>query len=355
MIRGDRLLTAGEWRAKMTLALRDRSYRATPLGTVVGRYYRWKKNEWGATDATMVEYEMPLARLAVFYSDLEVSDFEPPIGTERIREFNEYHWGTLSASTRSKVLSIERDFFGWCIDNQLIHGDPTRAIRHPRKREKVRELFSQRFVAELLAAQTYPADRIACELICIYGLRKGEVRGVQLKHFDFDRRQLAVLGKGGKVRYIPIADDAFWLKVGEFQVEAQVGIDDYLLYRYANRRCIVPLDEAEETLTIKGETTGYGHREAHDHSEQVSKSVGHSWWYRCLIRAGLVEPGTNSGANMHRGRHTAITDLLRTPGVNLKHAQLLAGHEKSETTANIYAHFDTEDLAWALTKRLERD
>lgn len=30
-------------------ALRDRSYRATPLGREVARYYRWKKNEWGAT------------------------------------------------------------------------------------------------------------------------------------------------------------------------------------------------------------------------------------------------------------------------------------------------------------------
>jgi integrase len=58
---------------------------------------------------------------------------------------------------------------------------------------------------------------------------------------------------------------------------------------------------------------------------------------------------------MHRGRHTAITELLRTPGVNLKHAQLLAGHKKIETTGNIYAHFDTEDLASAMTKRLERD
>lgn len=339
----------------MREATRDRSYRATPLGAVVGRYCRWKKNEWGATDATMVDYEAPLARLAIEHADLTVKDFEPPLGTERIREFNDRGWGELTASTRSKILSIEHDFFGWCIDNQLLYGDPTRAIKHPRKRQKIRELFTDSFVADLLSSQTYAADRIGCELICVYGLRKGEVRGVQLRHFDFDRRHLAVNGKGGKVRYIPIPDDAFWLKVGEWQVEAQVGPDDYLLYRYSNRPCIVALEEAEETLTVRGKTIGYGHHESHDHSEQVSKSVGHSWWYRCVVRAGLAPKGTTAGANMHRGRHTAITELLRTPGVNLKHAQLFAGHANEETTANIYAHFDTEDLALAISKRLERD
>jgi hypothetical protein len=48
----------------MREALRDHSYRSTPLGLEVARYYRWKKNEWGATASTLVDYEAILAKLA---------------------------------------------------------------------------------------------------------------------------------------------------------------------------------------------------------------------------------------------------------------------------------------------------
>ncbi len=58
-------LTLADAARIMRDALRDRSYRATPLGLEVARYYRWKKNEWGATDETLRDYEAVLAKLAL--------------------------------------------------------------------------------------------------------------------------------------------------------------------------------------------------------------------------------------------------------------------------------------------------
>jgi hypothetical protein len=49
-------LTLADAARMMRDALRDRSYRATPLGLEVARYYRWKKNEWGATAETLRDY-----------------------------------------------------------------------------------------------------------------------------------------------------------------------------------------------------------------------------------------------------------------------------------------------------------
>jgi hypothetical protein len=46
----------------------------------------------------------------------------------------------------------------------------------------------------------------------------------------------------------------------------------------------------------------------------------HDWWYACLERAGVVEPGTTSGERLHKARHTAgqrVLDVTR----NLKAAQ----------------------------------
>ena len=50
---------------------------------------------------------------------------------------------------------------------------------------------------------------------------------------------------------------------------------------------------------------------------------------------------------MHEARHTAITELVRFSG-NLKLAQQLAGHASIQTTADVYAHLDDEDLARVL-------
>lgn len=33
--------------------VKDQSYRATPVGVMVGRYMRWLRNEWGATPSTV--------------------------------------------------------------------------------------------------------------------------------------------------------------------------------------------------------------------------------------------------------------------------------------------------------------
>jgi integrase len=69
----------------------------------------------------------------------------------------------------------------------------------------------------------------------------------------------------------------------------------------------------------------------------------HAWWYECLERAGLVEEGVTAGANMHRGRHTVATDILRRTG-NPVAAQKLLGHKSIETTISAYAQFDDSDL-----------
>jgi hypothetical protein len=74
-------------------AVKDKSYRGTPLGLAVGRYIRWKRAEWGTSERTIRDYEATLAAFSLWFADLEPEDFEPPGGTERIREFIESEWG----------------------------------------------------------------------------------------------------------------------------------------------------------------------------------------------------------------------------------------------------------------------
>jgi hypothetical protein len=154
-------LTLAEAARMMRQALRDRSYRATPLGLEVARYYRWKKNEWGATAETLRDYEAILAKLALDHADLELADFEPRMGTERLREFIDARWGERTPRTRAKVISVLRDFFAWAIRERGLSANPALAISRPRKRDVSRGTFTEGDVRKMLAAQTRQRDRVA--------------------------------------------------------------------------------------------------------------------------------------------------------------------------------------------------
>ena len=79
----------------------------------------------------------------------------------------------------------------------------------------------------------------------------------------------------------------------------------------------------------------------------------HSWWYRCLERAGVVAQGTSSGERMHKARHTAGQRVLDATQGNLKAVQKLLGHSSISTTGDIYTDWDIDQLAETLRGMLE--
>lgn len=317
-------LTLGEAARMMREALRDRSYRSTPLGLEVARYYRWKKNEWGATASTLVDYEAILAKLALDHADLELADLAPPVGTERLREFIEARWGERTPRTRAKVISVLRDFFAWAVRERGLAANPATPIFRPRKRDVARGTFTPADVARLVSSQTRQRDRVALLLLFRLGLRKGELARLQFKHYD--GRRLTIFGKAGKVRYLPVVDAELRLQLERHILDRAPGPDEYLLYPEK----IGPEFYGGPLATIW-----------EDRKRPLSSTAMHRWWVGCMKRAGLAH------RPMHEARHTAITDFLRRTG-NLKLAQMLAGHADIGTTANVYAHLDTSDLEAAL-------
>jgi integrase/recombinase XerD len=308
----------------MREALRDRSYRSTPLGLEVARYYRWKKNEWGATAGTLRDYEAILAKLALDHADLELADFAPPVGTERLREFIDARWGDRTPRTRAKVISVLRDFFSWAVRERGLPGNPATPIFRPRKRDVARGTFTPADVAKAISSQPRQRDRVALLLLFRLGLRKSELARLQFKHYD--GRQLTIFGKGGKVRYLPVVDAELRLQLERHILDRAPTPDEYLLYPEK----IGPEFYGGPLATIW-----------QDRTRPLSSTAMHRWWVGCLKRASLPH------RPMHEARHTAITEFLRRSG-NLKLAQMLAGHADIGTTANIYAHLDTTDLEAAL-------
>ena len=73
-----------------------------------------------------------------------------------------------------------------------------------------------------------------------------------------------------------------------------------------------------------------------------------------MARAGVVEEGVTSGEKMHKARHSAGQRVLDATG-NLKAAQKLLGHSSIQTTGDIYADWDIDQLAATMSQVLAED
>ena len=136
------LLTAAQAARLWRDAMKDKSYRAFPLGLEAGHYLRAKRKR--LTASSYRDYESCLDKLARYFADLEIGDLEPPVGTQRLEEFLDAQWGESAGRTYNKNLSILRDFFKFQVLRGNLHGDPTLAIERARKRDVLPDDVQQR-------------------------------------------------------------------------------------------------------------------------------------------------------------------------------------------------------------------
>jgi integrase/recombinase XerC len=311
--------------------LKDKSYQLLPMGQEAAGYLRVKRKR--LTDSSHRDYERGLDKLARYFPDLELADFEPPVGIERVEEFLDAQYGDSSPRNYNKNLSILKDFFRFQIMRGRLHGDPTLPIERARARQVYRTTFSSDQRRAIVASADQLRDRLALRLLLDYGLRKGALKAIQFKHFDYTRRQLTIFTKGQKVRALPIPHAAFWTDLERHLIEVEARPDHYLMCR---------------TKTVpRAGVVRFPDKPMGDHGL-------HDWWYRQLAAAGIVAEGTSRGERMHKARHTAGQRVLDKTG-NLKAVQKLLGHASIQTTGDVYADWDIQQLADTMAAVLDEE
>ncbi len=153
-------LTLGEAARIIREAVKDKSYRSTPLGQLVGRYLRWFRNEYGATPSTLRDYEAVLARMSLTLADKEPID----VSVDDLRDVIDL-WGERSPRTRQKVTSVVRAFWSWAEEQGHIAISPAARIRRPRAEKRVAPLLPADARPRLLTVAKHPRDRLA--LFCL--------------------------------------------------------------------------------------------------------------------------------------------------------------------------------------------
>jgi integrase len=331
----DRALTAGDLARMLREAVKDRTYQSTPLGTMVARYIRWLRNEYGATPATIRDYEAILARMSITLADQEPYQ----VSIDDLRGVIDL-WAIKSARTRQKVTSVIRAFWAWMEEQGHIAVSPAARIRRPRAERKVARVLPLDAHPRLLVAAKDPRDRLGLFCLLELGLRRAELAGIRFRDFDAQRGWLRVFGKGQKERILPLrgpilAELRLALSSDLPYLDRPPTGDDYLLYpvdRFADGK-------ADGGLQIQ---STYRARP----KDRPSDASVHRWWYRHAQAAGLVGPGVFSGLNMHQARHTFAMELRRVAGIDA--ASHALGHADLSTTLGIYGHRDDSDLERAM-------
>lgn len=332
----DRALTKADLAQMIRAAMKDKSYRTTAVGTLVGRYIRWFRNEWGATAPSVRDYEAILARMSITLADKEPYE----VSIDDLRDVIDL-WSLQTARTRQKVTSVIRAFWAWAEDEGHIAISPASKIRRPRAEKKLAKVLPANARPQLLLAAKAPRDRLGLFCLLVLGMRRDELAGLQFRDFDAQGGWVKAFGKGQKERPLPLrgpilAELRLALSSDLPHVGRMPQGDDYLLY---------PVRRFAAGKGSEGQMT---YRYIGFPKDRPSAQSVHRWWYRHAQAAGLVGPGVTSGLNMHRARHTFAMELRRVAGIDA--ASQALGHSDLSTTLGTYGHSDGSDLERAMDK-----
>jgi integrase/recombinase XerC len=294
-------------------AMRDKSYRQHPLGQEWGRFLRAKRLA-GCQPNTLLSYETVGRLFALRYADFDsLEPFAGKEGPELVLDFLERNWGDADPHTLDQRTNVMRSFFEWAYRTDRISADPMRKIEKRRRKQQGarRQRIPAGPLARLVAGQDNLRDQVAILLLGRLGLRREDLRLLQVADIDLGRDELYLRhAKGGEEHVLPI------------------GFPDLrqALYLHLQAESREP---AEFLLYPKTERT-----------KPLSRAGIALWFERCCARAGVV------GYTMHQLRHAAADDLRRATG-STEAAQALLRH-RSIATTEAYLHAGVDDLRRAI-------
>ncbi len=224
----------------------------------------------------------------------------------------------LSSASMQRKRSAVRQFYRFCVAENLIADDPSRKIAAAKKGLKLPKILSRDEVEGLIAAadDKDPAQgaRLRCLIEMAYasGMRISELVGLRLDAVARDPAFLIIKGKGGVERLVPL------------NPSARQAIKAYLDIRGA---FLQAKDQANPYL--------FASRGAEGHLTR--RRVG-----QLLDEAALSAGIDPARVSPHVLRHAFATHLLEG-GADLRTVQTLLGHADISTT-QIYTHVANERL-----------
>lgn len=261
---------------------------------------------------TQSNYREDISRLIAYCDDHGIHDWAR-VDAQHVRIFaaRDFRRGASPRSIQRR-LSALRTFFRYLVREGALQSNPADTVQAPKAEKRLPETMDADLMARLLEfrsdAQLDVRDKAIMELFYSSGLRLAELVSLNLTDLDLADRTVRVLGKGSKMRIVP---------VGRYAAEA--------LSRWLKERtCVAAADEQAVFVGKHGERL---------QARAVQKRVA-AWAKR---------QGLGRHVHPHMFRHSFASHILES-SQDVRGVQELLGHANLATT-QVYTHLDFQHLA----------
>lgn len=267
--------------------------------------------ELGLADATIAAYSSDIRRYLAALNAFGISGLDGLTRSNVLDYLIMLRREDMAPRSITRHLSSIRHFHKYLFSEGLCSGDPTDGLDSPRITRALPHCLRTDEVMLLLQTPN-PAEwiglRDAALLALLYssGLRVSELANLPLSGVDFDEGVVRVVGKGAKVRFVPL---------GRYSAD--------LLRAWLERRGEVRVADDTVFLTKRG------------------KRLNRSFIWR-LVKRYAQAANISIEISPHTLRHTFATHLL-DGGADLRAVQEMLGHADIGTT-QIYTHVSRERL-----------
>ena len=216
-------------------------------------------------------------------------------------------------SSIDRKLSSLRGFYKYLANEGYIKSNPFALVSGLKKQKKLPRFFEYNELEELfLVPDRYDSlgqrDLLLLELLYATGIRVGELVKIKVNDIDLGRRNILILGKGNKERYVTYGDycyEALTLYLNDGYNRLNINNSEYLF-----------LNKNGGILTERG--------------------------VRYILDQVIKKTSINKKISPHMIRHSFATHLLNE-GCDLITVQKLLGHESIKAT-QVYTHVTTDRL-----------
>jgi len=254
----------------------------------------------------IIEYLEYLSSESLEFKNIEYSD---------IRFFLMYLKDTKKDDNTSinRKLSSLRGFYKYLANEKIVKSNVFSLVNGPKKSRKLPRYFEYNELEELFNVPDTRTplgqrDSLILEMLYATGVRVGELVNIKVSDIDLGRRNIIILGKGNKERFVTYGEyceDILKTYLNTGRVSLNVKQSDYLF-----------LNNNGGQLTDRG--------------------------VRFILDKLIQKTSLNKNISPHMIRHSFATHLLNE-GCDLLTVQKLLGHESIKAT-QIYTHVTTDRL-----------
>ena len=253
----------------------------------------------------------------------------------------------LSANTVIHHHAIIRKALDYAYKMDIIPNNPADKVQRPKKDQYIGSFYNENELAELFEKSEDDPLNLMIRVASYYGLRRSEVLGLKWDAFDFDNKTITI---------------KHTVTIGRIDGKRQIYTKDRTKNKSSYRTLPLIDDIANRLLEFK------------EQQEYFKKAFGKSYYKKDkdyvfvkpdgkLTRPDYVSEHFKILLNKLGLRHIRFHDLrhscaslLLAKGIPMKAIQEWLGHSNFSTTANIYAHLDSNSKqlsAQAITSAFE--